>query len=227
MNYNDFRLNVHSQNGEDGVIQKLFEVLGIEGGYVAELGASNGVTLSNTYNIYKNNEKFIPILMEGDPERIISLESNLNHILHKYVVEEYIDEEENRLDNIFDSLDIPDLQKNFQFLSIDIDGNDYNIWKQLTKYRPKIIVIEADSYAPPHIVTGTPEMGFSAGALVLLGRQKGYEAVLHCGNVFFVIRELFDRLGIKDNSLQNIFDYSWIEGKYSKALAASRLGSYE
>jgi len=65
MNYGRFRRNVHSQNGEDGILEKLFEVLKITDGYVAEVGAWDGIELSNTYNIFKNNENFIPILIEG------------------------------------------------------------------------------------------------------------------------------------------------------------------
>tara|TARA_Y100000310_G_scaffold163309_1_gene163163 strand:- start:13060 stop:13704 length:645 start_codon:yes stop_codon:yes gene_type:complete len=213
MNYDQFRRNVHSQNGEDGILEKLFEVLNITSGYVAEVGAHDGIEISNTYNVFKNNKNFIPILIEGDPKRVARLENNLAHISEKHVVTRYIDIDENRLDNIFDSLDLPSLHENFQFLSIDIDGNDYGVWKTLINYRPKIILIEADSFALPEIVKCDIVTGASAAALVMLGQQKGYELITHCGNVFFVVKELFDKLEIEDNSLKKVFDYSWVQGR--------------
>lgn len=130
------------------------------------------------------------------------------------MIERFIDIHDNRMDNIFDSLNLPDLKENFQFLSIDIDGDDYGVWRTLLEYRPKLILIEADSFAPPNIVKISLETGTSAAALVMLGKQKGYELITHCGNVFFIVKELFDQLGIANNSLENVFDYGWINGRF-------------
>ena len=208
MIYDQFRRNVHSQNGEDGIIEKLFEVLDINDGYVAEVGAHDGIEISNTYNIFKNNNNFIPILIEGDLERTERLKNNLKDISAKYVIERYIDTDKN-----FESLCLPDLSDRFQFLSIDIDGDDYGVWKGLIKYRPKIILIEADSFTPPTIVKKCSKTGFSVAALHLLGEEKGYELITHCGNVFFVVEELFDKLGIEDNLPTTVFDWSWIKNR--------------
>ena len=208
--YNQFRKNYHSQNGEDGIIEKLFEDLNITDGYVAEVGAHDGIEISNTYNIFKNNNSFIPILIEGDLERVERLKNNLKDISAKYVIERYIDTDKNCLDNIFESLCLPDLSSRFQLLSIDIDGDDYGVWKGLIKYRPKIIVIEADSFAPPHVVKHDIVTGFSVAALDILAMEKNYKLVTHCGNVFFVVAELFDKLEIEHNSPRDVFDWSWI-----------------
>jgi hypothetical protein len=88
-------------------------------------------------------------------------------------------------------------------LSIDVDGQDYWIWKALEeKYRPEIVIIEMNpNFGPDEIKTvkpdtkfvwdGTKYYGASLGALVKLGHAKGYQLVYANGvNAFFVDRAL-------------------------------------
>lgn len=51
---NEFASNVTSQFGEDGIIEKILEVIGDANRWCVEFGASDGVYLSNTYNLIKN-----------------------------------------------------------------------------------------------------------------------------------------------------------------------------
>jgi hypothetical protein len=37
----------------------------------------------------------------------------------------------------------------FDFLSIDIDGNDYHAWHAIKNYQPKILMIEFNPTIPP------------------------------------------------------------------------------
>jgi len=66
----------------------------------------------------------------------------------------------------------------------------------------------------PILIEGDPITGCSAESLVEVGKKKGYELITHCGNVFFVVKELYPILGIEDNSLEKVFDYNWIRGLY-------------
>lgn len=92
--------------------------------------------------------------------------------------------------------DEPDL------VSIDIDGNDYYVWRAL-EYRPRVIVIEYNGSLPVDAMQVQPESterwdgsqfyGASAGALIELGRAKGYafvHAELTGTNLFFVRDDL-------------------------------------
>ena len=147
-----YAYNVHSQNGEDGIIKKLFEVLSIDHGYVCEFGACDAIHLSNTHNIYKNNGRFIPVLMEPDVNQYNEMQKNLANIEHKIMLNLFVSPERqsnNCLDKIFDRLNLKDFHEKFRFLSIDIDSCDYEIWQSLENYRPKVVMIEINSAYPP------------------------------------------------------------------------------
>ena len=57
INLNDFRNNIYSQNGEDGIIDQINKLLGFNNNsnyWCVEFGAWDGVHLSNTYNLVRN-----------------------------------------------------------------------------------------------------------------------------------------------------------------------------
>ncbi len=56
INLSNYRINYFSQFGEDGVIEKLFEIAGINTGYLVEFGAWDGIYLSNTYYHFKKEK---------------------------------------------------------------------------------------------------------------------------------------------------------------------------
>jgi len=214
MELESFRENVFSQYGEDGVIEKIFEVLDITSGYVCEFGAWDGIYCSNTYNLFSDNFDFIPILIESDKEKYKDLESNLQNIDKKYIVNKLINKESNHKDslrNIIKDFNINDLSNNnFVLLSIDVDGPDYEIWKNFTDYKPRVVIIEAAKLLQPsELVYPVENGGASAGILVQLGKEKGYELVCHTGsNCIFVLKEDFPKFEIEDNSISKLYIYT-------------------
>jgi hypothetical protein len=52
---------------------------------------------------------------------------------------------DNSLDLILSATPIP---RNIDFLSIDIEGNDYHVWRAMSMYRPKAICIEFNQVIP-------------------------------------------------------------------------------
>ena len=225
-----YRRNVYSQNGEDGVIAKIFDVLNITGGYVCEFGAWDGIHLSNTHYLYRDNPpgmSYIPILIESDADRFAELKLNLKNIEKKYISNTLVNKDSAHpdcLNKVLEKFNIPDLQENFSLLSIDVDGPDYEIWKGFTEYKPKVVIIETSQLLnPSEKIYPCPDGGASPGILVDLAKEKGYELICHTGaNLIFVLKELFNKFQIDDNSIDKLFIYV----NATATLKCAELGSY-
>jgi hypothetical protein len=50
------------------------------------------------------------------------------------------------IEGIFNKNDVPE---NLDLLSVDIDGNDYWIWKAISNYKPRVVVVEYNSTINP------------------------------------------------------------------------------
>ena len=69
--------NHYSQNGEDGIIEKILEVLGEPIGWCVEFGAWDGRHLSNTYALIEEKD-FSAVLIEGSTERYLDLKNSFS-----------------------------------------------------------------------------------------------------------------------------------------------------
>lgn len=92
-------------------------------------------------------------------------------------------------------------------LSIDIDSYDYQIWKSISIYKPKIVIIEINSSVKVNNNLHIHEPGKYEGTgfkpTLDLGKDKGYTFVLHTGNMFFIKDELFSKLEFEYSPLEN------------------------
>jgi len=199
----EHRRNVFSQTGEDGVIDKILEILPGCTGWCVEFGAWDGRYLSNVANLIVN-KGYSAVLIEGDEKRYEALRVNYADTcrvipMHAFVGMGATD----NLDHLLLQTPIP---ADFDVLSIDIDGNDYHVWAAVRKFSPKVVCIEFNPTIPTEIVfiqAQDPRIkhGSSVAALVDLAKDKGYEliAVLPF-NAIFVKREFFHLFDILDNA---------------------------
>ena len=176
--------NVHSQNGEDGVVEKIVSHLGLEGGTAVEFGAWDGVHLSNTALLRERG--WTTVLIEGDSAKIPQLRKLEN--TRTVVIEAMVmPEGESSLDRLLDDAAVPEVD----FVSIDIDGDDIHILETL-KRRPKVICIEFNPTIPPPYAFANPRGTFKGSSLCAIhavAAKLGYELVYatFC-NAFFVER---------------------------------------
>jgi hypothetical protein len=206
-----YAANVTSQNGEDGIISECLRVLATNDHWCVEFGAWDGKQLSNTYNLVASRE-YQAVLIEPDPRKFCELDTTYEYRDRIIPIQRFVGfTPEDGLDTILQPLPIP---RDFDVLSIDIDGNDYHVWSAVRNYRPKLVVIE---YNPTisNCVTFVQErnpsvsQGSSAAALVELGKSKEYELVAATiANLVFVDRQYFELFGIPDNSLELMRDDS-------------------
>ena len=209
--YNEFKKDIHSQNGEDGIIEELLNRLQIKKGWVCEFGAWDGIHLSNTFNLVKT-KNFKAVFIEGDQFKYKDLLNTVQRFSNIVPINAYVDynDTDNSLDNLLKNTEIP---YDFDILSIDIDSYDYHVWRNLKNYNPKIVIIEInfsvntnnnDYIHQPPRYNGT---GFRP--TFNLGLEKGYKFVLHTGNMFFIRNDLFDKLNIHYNNELENFRTEW------------------
>ena len=203
----NYRYNKVSQDGEDGIIERMLEIISPINNYCVEFGAWDGKYFSNCYNLIE--KKWHGCFIEGNSDKyqnLIATYSGNNDVicLNKFV--EF--EGQNSLDNILHEISAP---VDLDFISIDVDGNDYYIWESLTKYQPRSLVIEFNPTVPNDVIfvqakSNKINQGCSLHALIMLGKEKGYELVCCTGwNAFFVKKELFELFGIKNNTINSLY----------------------
>ena len=191
-----------SQNGEDGIIQELFRRLGSGSSYFVEFGVGDGLQCNCAY--LARYCSWQGLFLEGNPsdyERLAQHYRSFPKVRteHAFIRRENIAE-------IFAAYDVP---REFDLLSIDIDGNDYWVWGALESYRPRAVVIEynasypppasvAISYNPDHTWNGSTYFGASLTALSKLGNKLGYALIgtdMRGVNAFFVRSDLLTASG--------------------------------
>ena len=59
LSLSDYKKNIYSQGGEDGVIDKILEIIHQGDNWCVEFGAADGKYLSNTKNLIQNNKEKI------------------------------------------------------------------------------------------------------------------------------------------------------------------------
>jgi hypothetical protein len=199
--------NVTSQNGEDGIIAKTLEVIGEPRGWCVEFGAWDGRHLSNTYDLIQSRG-FSAVMIEGSASRFHDLQAAFANNPRVIAVNAFVGfTAADGLDSILARTPIPD---DFDVLSIDIDGNDYHVWKAVERYRPRVVVIEYNPTIPTAVDFVQPadrsvNQGSSITALNRLAREKSYELVATTShNGIFVRRDLFPAFGIADNSVARL-----------------------
>lgn len=178
-----FERHVYSQNGEDGVIEEVFRRVGAGSKFAVEFGVESGKEC-NTRLLKEFGWQVLQ--MDGDKS--------------PGIVQEYITAE--NINQIFKKHHVP---YDLDFLGIDIDSNDYWVWKALEPgYKPRLVVIEYNAhfapidsksvaYDPKLTWSKTRYFGASLLAMYRLGQKKGYD-LIYCdktgANAFFVRQDL-------------------------------------
>lgn len=177
-NFIEFRKSVHSQFGEDGIIEQIFKTVDPGDKLCVELGAWDGIHLSNTRKLIEENT-WKAVLIESDPKKFESLKNNCSGFNLATPILKTA--QANNFNQILNDAGVP---KDFSLLSLDVDGDEYLLWKSLVKFRPRVVLVESN-YTFPFNVEFVQKRGLKIGnsalSLVLLGKQKGYRLV--CYNV--------------------------------------------
>jgi len=181
-----------------------------------EFGAADGIYISNTYNLFKQGWKGLYI--EGNEKYIDSLNENFPEGCGALVSNEFViwKESQKGMGRYFDDIADEFLgDKEIDFLSIDIDGGDYYIFKGL-KRRPKVLCLEVGYAYHPLFAKELPEskvmrnLGQSYRLFVEQGYKMGYTPVaLNLINLFLVRNDFIHHFDDVDKDPITLFKNSY------------------
>lgn len=217
-NINDYELKIFSQFGEDGIIDFLVNKIQIKNKIFIEFGVED---------YEEANTRF---LLEGKNWRGLIFDSS-NQNINKIKKQDYYwrnnliaKKEFITAENINELIDQNLEDQEIGLLSIDVDGNDYWIWKSLKTIDPTIVVIEynarfgfEEALVVPYSEKfnrkiahySTIYFGASLKALYELAKSKGYSLVgtnLNGNNAFFVKNSEIEKANLKEYQPKDCFN---------------------
>lgn len=192
-------VKITSQWGEDGIIQFLLRHIDIENMIFVEFGVGD-YSESNTRFLLKD-ANWKGLLIDGSKANMRKIMADDCHWQHDLTIDcSFITK-----DNINDIISRNGISGDIGILSVDIDGNDYWVWEQISCVNPRIVICEYNSlfgaehalstpYSPDFYMFNAHYSGLYWGASISgfdhLAKQKGYTLVgsNSVGNNIFFVR---------------------------------------
>jgi len=218
----DIEFKIFSQFGDDGIIQFLIEKLEIEYEYqnFIEFGVEDYSEANTKFLLLNNN--WSGLILDSSHENIENIKKK--NFFWKFDLEAikcFIKKE--NINSIIANSSIN--KKKIGILSIDIDGNDYWVWKEINVIDPLIVVIEYNSTFGSEKKISIPYKsdferskahhsnlywGASIEALKFLALKKGYNFLTTNSagnNAYFIKKNISDKikLDLKKNIYQSKF----------------------
>jgi hypothetical protein len=200
---------VFSQWGDDGIIQFLVSYLDIPTKTFIEFGVEDYSESNTRFLLINNNWK--GVVLDGNPKDIQYIQEDEIYWRHDLTAKQVFVTAENINQVIKES----GFTGEIGLLHIDIDGNDYWVWKSIEVVNPIIVIVEYNSvfgmdraitvpYNPSFDRTEAHYtnlyFGASLKALVQLGEMKEYYFIgcnSNGNNAYFVRRDKIKDLEIK------------------------------
>jgi len=212
----EFEFKIHSQFGEDGIIQFILDNINIKKKIFIELGVENYEEANTRFLLENNNWSGLVI---------DSSKNNINHIKKQgyfwrndlLAAHAFLSPK-----NINDIITKHNFNGDIGLLSIDIDGNDYWLLKAIAVVNADIIIIEYNAnFGPKKSLTikynenfvraksGIEKLiyGCSLKAASNLCKEKGYSLICtnkNGNNAFFVKTKLLNDK-IKERAVEEVF----------------------
>jgi len=218
---NRHELSVFSQNGEDGILMYIFARIGTTNKTFVEFGVEDGREC-NSANLAIHHG-WNGLLMDGGERNVKDGVQYYNEMLGRRANDVSFIQAFITTENINGLISREGIRGEIDLLSIDIDGNDYWVWKAINVINPRVVVIEYNaSYGSERKLTipyqadfvwnstSYPDLfytGASLACLNALAEEKGYKLV-GCDsngvNAFFVRADLLEG-SMKPVSVQSAF----------------------
>lgn len=197
---------VFSQWGDDGIIQYLINHLEIENKTFVEFGVEDYLEANTRFLLI--NDNWSGLVIDGSEMNVAKIKKDEIYWKHDLIAKSAFI----TADNINQLIEKEGVSGEIGLLHIDIDGNDYWIWKALEVVHPIIIIIEYNSkfgyeraitipYKEDFVWTNAHYsnlyFGVSILALCDLAEEKGYSFIgsnSAGNNAYFVKNEFLKDL---------------------------------
>jgi hypothetical protein len=193
-----YGFKIFSQGDEDGIIQEIFRRIGTTDRRFIEFGVEDGAE-SNTRLLLMLGWK--GLWLDGSAENVRRMNQRAEGASTAAL---FITAE--NIDGVLGGWagGTPEAPAEIDLLSIDIDGNDYWVWRAIRSLNPRVVITEYNASYPPPIEfvvpydpqrtwDGSNYFGASLASMAKLGEEKGYGLVgcnLTGVNAFFVRNDL-------------------------------------
>jgi len=234
--FNDTGFKVFSQFEEDGKLLYIFSLIGMGSKTFVDLGSHDGVN-SNCANLVVHFG-WRGLFVDGD-QTVVNRGKKFYkkhpdawsfkpHFVQSFITTENVN-----------TIVKPHFSGEVDLLSIDIDGNDYWVWKALEVIQPRVVVIESQvafgtedivmPYRPDFVadVTSAQLYGVSTAALTRLAREKGYRLVgsNQYGNNLFFVRDGIGEKELPEINVESTLIHPWATEKFVDPSVLQKLRS--
>ncbi len=183
----DAGFRVFSQYEEDGKILLILAAIGMQNKTFVEIGSDDGIN-SNCANLVLNFG-YHGLFLDGNPTSVKRGRRFYSKYPHPWMYPPTFKCTKVTAENINELVTEAGLKGDIDVLSIDIDGNDYWVWKALEAVSPNVVIIETHvefgmkdivvPYDPNYFFPGKHPVyhGASPIAMVKMAKKKGYRLV--------------------------------------------------
>ena len=216
---------MYSQGDEDGIINEIFNRIGETNKIFVEFGSGNGLAGNTLALLFKN---WSGLWIDGSLDDINevkmgfpkTIESGRLMVTHALITK----------NNINELISSKIKNEEIDLLSVDIDGNDYHIFNEITCIKPRVVVMEYNwHFVPPTLYCMNYNekykwqqddcFGASLKFLEINLAQRGYCLVGCClvgNNAFFVREDLVEDKFLEPFSAEMHFEpfKVWINKSY-------------
>ena len=202
--FRDVAFRNYSQTDEDGILFYIFSQIGFTNRLLVDIAFGNPFGANATNLIC--NWGFTGLLVEGDPQGVEKSIKFFSSHPDTYVFPPKTICHWVTAENINPLIESHGISGEVDLFSLDVDGIDYWLWEKLSVIRPRVVVMEAQTFWGTEKSVTVPYKpdfnrfdvhadycGASIAAFVKLSHTKGYRLVA-CNrfgyNIFFVRNDI-------------------------------------
>ena len=181
---NEAEFQVFSQWGDDGIIQYLINYLEIDNKTFVEFGVEDYLESNTRFLLI--NDNWSGLVIDGCEMNVAKIKKDEIYWKHDLIAKSAFITAE----NINQLIEEEGISGEIGLLHIDIDGNDYWIWKALEVVHPIIMIVEYNSvFGYERAITTPYEKDFN--------RTKAHYSNLYAGASILALCDLAEERGYK------------------------------